>query len=41
LINLRGHRVNGGIRASIYNAMPEAGVDKLVDFMQAFVVRHG
>jgi phosphoserine aminotransferase len=36
LTNLRGHRVAGGIRASIYNAMPEAGVDKLIDFMALF-----
>ena len=33
---LKGHRVAGGMRASIYNAMPEAGVRKLVDFMAAF-----
>lgn len=37
LLNLRGHRVSGGIRASIYNAMPEEGVDRLVEFMHAFV----
>lgn len=36
LENLRGHRIVGGIRASIYNAMPEAGVDKLIEFMGAF-----
>jgi len=36
LSNLKGHRFSGGMRASIYNAMPEAGVDALVDFMQAF-----
>jgi phosphoserine aminotransferase len=41
LIGLKGHRVLGGMRASIYNAMPEAGVQALVDFMQDFRVRHG
>lgn len=33
---LKGHRAMGGMRASIYNAMPEAGVDALVDFMKHF-----
>ncbi len=33
---LKGHRSVGGIRASIYNAMPEAGVDALISFMQEF-----
>lgn len=41
LTNLRGHRLSGGIRASIYNAMPEAGVDALIDFMQDFLKRSG
>ena len=41
LANLKGHRVVGGMRASIYNAMPEAGVDALVDFMADFAKRHG
>lgn len=36
LMNLKGHRVTGGIRASIYNAMPEAGIDTLVNFMETF-----
>jgi phosphoserine aminotransferase len=36
LTNLKGHRSVGGIRASIYNAFPEAGVDALVDFMRDF-----
>lgn len=35
-INLKGHRSIGGLRASIYNAMPEEGVDKLIDFMKKF-----
>ena len=38
---LKGHRVLGGMRASLYNAMPEAGVQALVDFMQEFQTRHG
>lgn len=41
LIALKGHRALGGMRASIYNAMPEAGVRALVDFMQDFSRRHG
>lgn len=36
LIGLKGHRSAGGIRASIYNAMPMAGVEKLIDFMNEF-----
>ena len=36
LCALKGHRVAGGMRASIYNAMPEEGVRKLVDFMTRF-----
>lgn len=35
-VNLKGHRSVGGMRASIYNAMPKEGVEKLVAFMQAF-----
>ena len=35
-VNLKGHRTVGGMRASIYNAMPLEGVEKLVDFMAAF-----
>ena len=34
--NLKGHRTVGGMRASIYNAMPKAGVEKLVEFMDDF-----
>ena len=34
--NLKGHRSVGGMRASIYNAMPMEGVEKLVDFIKAF-----
>jgi len=36
LVNLKGHRVVGGMRASVYNAMPVEGVQKLIDFMKAF-----
>ena len=35
-VNLKGHRTVGGMRASIYNAMPIEGVEKLVDFMKKF-----
>lgn len=41
LHTLKGHRSVGGMRASIYNAMPEAGVDALIDFMQTFEKHHG
>ena len=34
--NLKGHRTVGGMRASIYNAMPMEGVEKLVQFMEKF-----
>ena len=36
MVNLKGHRLTGGIRASIYNAMPVEGVEALVDFMKEF-----
>ena len=35
-VNLKGHRTVGGMRASIYNAMPAQGVDELVSFMKEF-----
>lgn len=41
LHTLKGHRSVGGMRASLYNAMPEAGVSKLIEFMHAFAERHG
>ena len=41
LLTLAGHRSVGGMRASIYNAMPMAGVKALVDFMADFQKRHG
>jgi phosphoserine aminotransferase len=36
LLTLKGHRSVGGMRASIYNAMPEEGVDSLIEFMAEF-----
>ncbi len=39
-VNLKGHRTVGGMRASIYNAMPIEGVEKLVKFMQEFEEAH-
>ncbi len=39
--NLKGHRSVGGMRASIYNAMPMEGVEKLVSFMKDFEEKHG
>jgi len=41
LDGLKGHRSAGGLRASIYNAFPEAGVDALVQFMREFERTHG
>ena len=41
LVTLKGHRSVGGMRASIYNAMPEEGVDALVKFMAEFATKHG
>ena len=38
--NLKGHRTVGGMRASIYNAMPYEGVEALVRFMKDFEARH-
>lgn len=40
LVGLKGHRFVGGMRASIYNAMPEQGVDRLIEFMGDFMQRH-
>lgn len=39
-VNLKGHRTVGGMRASIYNAMPIEGVEKLVEFMKKFEAEH-
>ena len=41
LDGLKGHRSVGGIRASIYNAFPEAGIDALTGFMKDFERRNG
>ncbi len=41
LLNLAGHRSVGGMRASIYNAVPEAAVDALIEFMKDFAKRNG
>ncbi|WP_297831844.1 3-phosphoserine/phosphohydroxythreonine transaminase [Thermomonas sp.] len=41
LIGLKGHRVLGGMRVSLYNALPEDGVRALIDFMQEFQKSHG
>lgn len=41
LLNLAGHRSVGGMRASIYNAVPEEGVDALISFMGEFAKRNG
>ena len=38
LVSLKGHRSVGGMRASIYNAMPVEGVKKLIGFMKEFEV---
>ena len=39
-VNLKGHRTVGGMRASIYNAMPKEGVEKLVEFMKEFEAKN-
>ncbi len=41
LLNLAGHRSVGGMRASIYNAVPLEGVQALVDFMKEFARKNG
>lgn len=41
LVNLKGHRSVGGMRASIYNAMPKEGVEELVSFMKSFEHENG
>ena len=40
-MNLKGHRSVGGMRASIYNAMPVEGVRDLIDFMKEFEIKNG
>jgi phosphoserine aminotransferase len=41
MVQLKGHRSVGGMRASIYNAMPLEGVQRLVEYMKEFEARHG
>jgi phosphoserine aminotransferase len=41
MLQLKGHKLAGGMRASIYNAMPLAGVKALADFMGEFAQRKG
>ena len=41
LMGLKGHKVVGGMRASLYNALPDAAVDALIAFMRDFQQRHG
>ncbi|HWV90012.1 MAG TPA: aminotransferase class V-fold PLP-dependent enzyme, partial [Burkholderiales bacterium] len=41
MVQLKGHRSVGGMRASIYNAMPMEGVRTLVDYMREFEKKHG
>ena len=40
LTNLKGHKIAGGMRASIYNAMPMEGVEALVDTIKEFEQKH-
>jgi phosphoserine aminotransferase len=41
MVQLKGHRSVGGMRASIYNAMPLEGVQQLVEYMREFEQKHG
>jgi phosphoserine aminotransferase len=41
LVQLKGHRSVGGMRASIYNAMPESGIDALIAYMKDFARQNG
>jgi phosphoserine aminotransferase len=41
MVQLKGHRAVGGMRASIYNAMPIEGVRTLVEYMKEFERQHG
>jgi phosphoserine aminotransferase len=41
MVQLKGHRSVGGMRASIYNAMPIEGVQALVSYMKEFETKHG
>ena len=41
MVQLKGHRSVGGMRASIYNALPVEGVKQLVAYMKEFEAKHG
>jgi phosphoserine aminotransferase len=41
LLALKGHKAVGGMRASLYNAVPQDAVDVLVNFMRDFAAKHG
>ena len=41
MVRLNGHRAVGGMRASIYNAMPIEGVERLVEYMKEFEATRG
>ncbi len=41
IVNIKGHRLVGGMRASIYNAMPKEGVQALVEYMKEFAAKNG
>ncbi|MDN5874183.1 MAG: 3-phosphoserine/phosphohydroxythreonine transaminase, partial [Sinobacteraceae bacterium] len=41
MVGLKGHRSVGGMRASLYNALPEAAVSALIDYMREFARTHG
>jgi phosphoserine aminotransferase len=41
MVQLKGHRSVGGMRASIYNAMPLEGVERLVQYLREFEQKHG
>ena len=41
MVQLKGHRAVGGMRASIYNAMPVEGVKRLVEYMREFEAKRG
>ena len=41
MVQLKGHRAVGGMRASIYNAMPLEGVQRLAGYMKEFEAQHG
>ena len=40
LLNLKGHKIAGGMRASMYNAMPIEGAKALLEYMKEFEARH-